>query len=546
MALKSQVSAAAFVLISAVLSLGMAVYSQPSEARLAELLSEQIADEVIDLVSNDLIATSTPSMQEGEPTPEADGPILGMPTVDQLIQGRMDVWMDPTYWSTWVQEALINGNVQIPSPTDIAKPEAWTDNVHVANGEYISPMPKALQDLSQMSYEWDGAMKTVADFMTTTETDAINILVNGALVDEIYRNGYAPEVRHQPWSVTKTFIAATVGIAFDEGHIDSLQDPIEKYIPELLGTAWETVTIENILQMESGVHWDEDTPVLAQNTQVEQWIQVLLNHHTQGQLGQTRNEFLKALPKVYEQGTEFRYNSGNTQVLAWMLELIYDKQYNEIVSEKIWIPMGAQGDAKMIADREGRVLASQGLYSRPGDLARFGEVMRNGGVNADGMRIVPADWITAMTTMTEVSNGRYGYQTWSSTAGEGAYKASGFQGNKITVVPKQCVTAVRLSHSFGLDYRDGEFSDPDAYGFSTNFSSDEWSAMVKAIADELGGCNSKSGNGQTGGGAANSSNGGGGASNTWLLALLLFAILGRGLRLPLPKRAAKSALFRVA
>ena len=78
--------------------------SSGAQARLAELLSEQIADEVIDLVSNDLVATSPAEMQDGEPTPEADGPILGMPTLDQLIQGRMDVWMNPVYWSTWVQD----------------------------------------------------------------------------------------------------------------------------------------------------------------------------------------------------------------------------------------------------------------------------------------------------------------------------------------------------------------------------------------------------------------------------------------------------------
>ena len=255
---------------------------------------------------------------------------------------------------------------------------------------------------------------------------------NGALVDEIYNNGYQQHTRHQPWSVTKTYIAATVGIAFDEGHINDLQEPIELYIEELAGTPWEGVSIEDILQMESGVHWDEDTPVLAQNTQVEQWIQVLLDVQTQGALGQTRNEFLKALPAAYEAGTEFRYNSGNTQVLAWMLEIIYDKPYNEIISEKLWQPMGAYGDAKMIADRVGGVIASQGLYARAHDFSRFGEVMRNRGLNSDGRRILPDYWVDWMTTITEVSEGRYGYQTWSSTAGEGAYKASGFQGQKIT------------------------------------------------------------------------------------------------------------------
>lgn len=283
-----------------------------------------------------------------------------------------------------------------------------------------------------------------------------------------------------------------VGIADGEGLIGSLQDPIEQYIPELAGTPWEGVSIEDILQMESGVHWDEDTPVLAMNTQVQQWVQVLLDYYTEGAIGQTRNEFLKALPPAYEAGTEFRYNSGNTQVLAWMLSALYGKPFNEIISEKLWIPMGAYGDARMIADREGATIASQGLYARAHDFARFGELMRRGGVNAVGEQVVPSAWVDRMTRMTAVSEGRYGYQTWNSDVTEGAYKASGFQGQKITVVPEHCLTAVRLSHSFGLEYRDGEISDPDAYGFGTNFSAPEWVAMVKAVANTLGGCDGTS------------------------------------------------------
>ncbi|MHA7833770.1 MAG: serine hydrolase domain-containing protein [Algiphilus sp.] len=378
----------------------------------------------------------------------------------------------------------------------------------------------------------------MADFVATTETDTVVFVHNGALVDEIYNNGYQEYTRQQPRSVTKTFIAATVGIADGEGRIGSLQDPIERYIPKLTGTPWEGVSIEDILQMESGVHWDEDTPVLAMNTQVQQWVQVLLDYYTYGAVGQTRNEFIKALPPAYEAGTEFRYNSGNTQVLAWMLSKIYQKPFNEIISEKLWIPMGAYGDARMIADREGATIASQGLYARAHDFARFGELMRRGGVNTRGEQVVPAAWIDRMTRMTKVSEGRYGYQTWNSDVSPGAYKASGFQGQKITVVPENCLTAVRLSHSFGLQYRDGEISDPDAYGFGTNFSADEWVAMVKAVTESLGGCDGtspsrsattlESGGGNGSAVAAGEASGGSGALSP--LALLLLAAFAATLR----------------
>ena len=490
-----------------------------AEARLAELLSDQIAAEVQDLVMNDLVGLNHQQMQDGESAPDNDGPILGMPTLDRMLTERLaNVWMNPTYWETYVREAVLNANLQLPAPTDVVRPEIWTANVLVPNGEYISSLPKALQDISQLTYEWQGARKTVEDYVITTETDALVFLVNGALVDEIYNNGYNAETRHQPWSVTKTFIAATVGVAYEEGYIDSLQDPIEQYIPELQGTAWEGVTVENLLQMESGVHWDEGTPVLVQNTQVEQWIQVALDHYSQGQLGMTRNEFLKSLPKVFEQGTQFAYNSGNPQVLAWMLELIYEKPFNEIISEKLWQPMGAQGDAKMIADREGGVIASQGLYARAQDFARFGELMRNNGVTSDGRRVLSAEWVKAMTRMTDVSNGAYGYQTWSSNAGEGAFSGVGFEGNFMTVVPHKCFTAVRLSHGLGARYRNGDAQDPNAYGFFFEDGSGEGQAMVKQLSEQIGGCADSV---PAGGGHDGKLAGGGGASSGALLIVML-------------------------
>lgn len=420
-----------------------------------------------------------------------DGPIVGMPPPQDLVTGRaMDIWSNPDYWEHYLREAILQGHVNVPWPMDPVKPEAFLPNVPVAHGAYVSSLDSRPIDLSDVTYEWQGNTKTIEQFLTTTQTDILLFVANGAIAAEYYTNGFSPSVRHQPWSVTKTFVAAAVGIGLEEGLIGSIHDPIDAYIPELVGTAWESVTIENLLQMQSGVHWDEDTPVLAVNTQVQQWLQVALDVWTDGALGMTRNEFLMSLPKVYEQGTEFRYNSGNTQVLAWLTEVVYGAPFNEIISDKLWQPMGAAGDAVMIADRVGGVIASQGLYARSHDFARFGELLRNGGRTPDGHQVVPEAWVDAMVTMTDVSNGRYGYQTWSHTiAGPDGYSASGFQGQKVTVLPHDCVTGVRLAHALGADLRDGDDPfDPDAYRFAVEFFSTEWQVMLRAVADEIGAC----------------------------------------------------------
>src|SRR3712207_6265553 len=152
---------------------------------------------------------------------------------------------------------------------------------------------------------------------------------------------------------------------------------------------YTTLFRSDVLQMRSGVFWDEDDPALARNTQVQQWVQAALDLVTEGRLGQGRNAFLKALPKETEPGTKWRYNSGATQVLAWLVEKVYGKPFAELVSEKLWQPAGMDGDARMLTDRVGDAIASQGLYSRVFDLARFGELLRNGGRTPEGPGSAP-------------------------------------------------------------------------------------------------------------------------------------------------------------
>jgi CubicO group peptidase (beta-lactamase class C family) len=416
-------------------------------------------------------------------------PLFNVPGAADLAIGRTHVLKDPDFWVASVRNLLVSGAIVPPSPIDWVKPELFLPTAPIANGSYVSALPREQRDLSGVTYEWQGEQKTIKQFMRTTETDIVAFVRDGRVVADWYENGWNPETRHQPWSVTKSFISAVVGIALAEGKVRSVDDPIDLYISELKGTAWEGARIQDILQMESGVHWDEDTPVLAVNTQVQQWIQAGLDFVTDGQLGQGRNEFLKSLPKFAEPGTKWKYNSGNTQVLAWLTETVYGKPFNEVISEKLWQPAGMAGDARILTDRVGDAIASQGLYSRVFDLARFGELFRKGGRTPEGHQVVPEAWTRESTQMTDVSEGRYAYQWWHGPTPQ-SYQASGFQGQKISVSPDHCLTGVRLSHAFGVDSRpdDGPATDPAAYSFGTEFHANEWNAMYSAVARHLGTC----------------------------------------------------------
>ena len=409
----------------------------------------------------------------------ADEPLVGVPGVAEVAAGRTAVMRDPAFWNQIVFNLLVSRTVVLPTPVDLVKPEAYLPTVPVANGGDVSPLPRDNVELRDVTYEWQGRTKTLAEFLPSTETDAVAFVHGGRIVTDLYANGWSADVRHQPWSVTKSFVSSLIGIAQAEGRIRSIEDPVDRYVRELRGTPWEGTTIRNVLEMESGMFWDEGTPVLAVNTQVEQWIAAALDLYTNGALGQGRNEFLKSMRREVPQGTKWRYNSGNTQVLAWVLESVYGKPFNHVISEKLWIPAGMAGDARVMTDRRGDAIASQGLYSRIFDLARFGELFRNGGRRPDGRRVVPAAWVGESTTMTALSEGEYAYQWWRGPTPE-SYEASGFQGQKISVSPANCLTGVRLSHTLGANLGSGEFA--------VEMGGDEWSVVYRAVAARLGGC----------------------------------------------------------
>lgn len=432
------------------------------------------ADALADLPSD---ATSLLAAAQG-------GRLLGVPPLPSLAAGAAAKLSSPEYWWNYVHEAVDNNTILLPVPADVVKPDVVLPHAHIAAGTAVSVLPAAPIDLRGVTYQWAGRTKTVGDFLNDTETDAIEFVHRGALVAGYFANGWSPEDAHQAWSMTKSFVSTLVGIAVDQQRIRSIDDPIETYVPELSGTAWQGVTIENLLTMRSGVQWDEHTTDLAQNTQVAEWIDLAMDYYTNGQQGKTRNEFLKSLPGVEPQGVHFNYNSANTQMLAWLLEKVYDQPFNEILAQQLWQPAGMEASADIMTDRTGAAVASEELFARPRDFARFGELMRNGGSTPDGRRIVSGEWVTAATTTLlpatdagDTEPGGYGYQWWSGATPDG-FQANGFQGQYITVSPADCLTGVRLAHTVQFTV-DGDFAGQ---------GNAEWHTLYRAVLQQLGGC----------------------------------------------------------
>ena len=393
------------------------------------------------------------------PTPHESTP--GVAPLVSLLGARADLLLNPQHRDKKRQDTM-NGEVAILLlPMDATTAIVIMPTEVVESDPKATPLPERPVDLSGVTYEVNGETRTVEQYMADGATNAIAFMHDGEFVFDAYQNGFTADTRHQLWSVTKSVTTALVGIAVEEGRVESIHDPIEKYIPESAGTVWEGTTVEDLLQMESGIYW-VDVPV----HQPEELVLMGIDFHTNGLYGMTRDEYLLKLTRVSEPGQHHRYNSADPQMLTWLLENVYDDSYSKILSEKLWQPAGMERDALIMVDREGHAFASMGLFATAKDAVRFGELFRNGGRNLEGEQVVPEAWVAASSDHSEETGGPRGYMwaPWSD-----GYTAIGYGHQRISVAPALDMAGIR----FGNDPVD-------------TVAPKEWEALYLAVADALG------------------------------------------------------------
>lgn len=288
-----------------------------------------------------------------------------------------------------------------------------------------------------------------AEFAERTFTNAMLVLKDGQIVFEDYRNRMTPEVRHIAFSMSKTITAMLVGIALDRGEIASLDDPAQQYVPQLAGTGYDGVSIRQILQMRSGVDYQErydfgDNPSAAGRLH-EQAIILNRMRFAEGALETTR---------ANEPGSTFNYSTLDTMVLGWILEEAAGETLEAQMEQRIWTPLGAEADGFWLADGpagNGRALNGMGFNATLRDFARLGQLMLDDGMRGE-RRILPEGWVAQMTAMepTGAPAGAgfpgYGFQTWKIDDLPGSYSAVGLAGQFIYVHPQSRTVIVKLSH----------------------------------------------------------------------------------------------------
>ncbi|HEY3278960.1 MAG TPA: serine hydrolase [Gemmatimonadales bacterium] len=296
------------------------------------------------------------------------------------------------------------------------------------------PLPPAVTPLGSVHFKGGGKTYGLEDYLELNRVAGLLVLKNGRIALERYRFGSSERTRWMSMSVAKSITSTLIGAALKQGYIRALSDSVTRYVPALAGSAYDGVTIRDVLMMASGVRWNETY------TDPRSDRRRLL----EAQISQVRGSamaVMRSLPRAAAPGTVNNYSTGETQVAAEILRSAVGRPLATYLSERIWSKFGMEADATWWLDSpDGVEIGGSGLSATLRDYGRFGLFLLNDGV-AGGEAILPDRWIREAT-----SPKVYGYLWWTGTTAaarrDGAFAAEGIYGQWLYINPAAQVVIV--------------------------------------------------------------------------------------------------------
>lgn len=247
---------------------------------------------------------------------------------------------------------------------------------------------------------------SAAGYITDRKVTSLLVMKDGAIVYEDYLQGTAPEDLRISWSVAKSFLSALFGVLVAEGAIESIDQPVTDYAPSLAGGAYADATIEDVLQMSSGIVFDED--YFDFWSDINRMGRVLA-------LGGSMDGFAEGLTETFAApGTDWQYTSIDTHVLGMVIRGATGRSVADLLGEKIITPLGFEKPPLYLTDGYEVAFVLGGLNLTTRDYARFGQMIAQNGA-WQGQQVVPPDWVAASTVPsapTAADETGYGYQWW--------------------------------------------------------------------------------------------------------------------------------------
>jgi CubicO group peptidase (beta-lactamase class C family) len=302
-------------------------------------------------------------------------------------------------------------------------------------------------------------LEGVDAFMAANNTAGLIVVQDGRIRLERYARGYSRAGRYTSFSVAKSLTSTLVGAAIRDGFITSVDDPLTRYIPALAGSAYDGVSIRQVLTMTSGVKWNEDY------TDPNSDVALMYAKPVPPGMDPTV-AYLRTLPREAPPGTKWVYKTGETNLIGVLVQAATGKTLTDYAEAKIWRPFGMERDLFWMVDASGRDIGGCCLSAALRDYARIGLFALGGGKG-----VVPDGWFADATKASApVGDGRgYGFQWWINA--DGSFQAQGIFGQLIHVDAKRRLV-IAMSSAW-----------PKATGRDLSSARAEFLARIKAALD---------------------------------------------------------------
>lgn len=312
----------------------------------------------------------------------------------------------------------------------------------VAHGAHPKPLPIAETPLGPLPFHDGTKSYDLEQYLDLNRVAGLLVLKSGRIALERYRYGNTERTRWMSMSVAKSITSTLVGAALAQHRIESLSDPVTRYVTSLAGSAYDGVSVRDILMMSSGVRWNETYTDSSSDRR----------HLLEAQISQqprSAMSLMASLPRAAKPGFVNNYSTGETQVAGEIVGSAVGESLADYLAERIWSRYAMEADARWWLDSpDGHEIGGSGFSATLRDYGRFGQFILDGGMAA-GVQILPKGWIHDASTAKTLRDGKalpYGYFWWPGTdpaeRRDGAFEANGIFGQHIYINPARHLVIV--------------------------------------------------------------------------------------------------------
>lgn len=326
-----------------------------------------------------------------------------------------------------------------------SKKITWTRRVE--SGKSVRTLPYAKVDLGDVEIQGEDASMTVDEYFTRQSVAGLLVIKDGKILYERYGLGNSEDSKWISFSVSKSVVSMLFGAAIQDGYIDSVNEKVTDYLPRLKGSSYDQSSIKNLLQMASGVQWNEDYADPESDVARATWGTTELY------------EYLRHKPRDDAPGEVFNYNTAETNLAGTLLRSAIGNNLSTYLSEKIWKPFGMESDAVWnLTEKGGGEFGGCCLNATLRDYGHLGLFALGDGQLADGTQVLPPGWMQESTMPSKGYSG-YGYFWW--LTAKDIFTAIGIFGQGIYINREENVV-IALHSARGIASEDSDWALQDA------------------------------------------------------------------------------------